>query len=76
MNPSEPVHDGASQTNEARGQVKSQGKRGVVGGFVLIALGVLFLADNLLPDFRLGDYWPVILVAIGVGLLWKANRTS
>jgi len=46
----------------------------LVGGIVLIVIGLLFLANNLLPDFRFGDYWPLILVAIGGSLLWKSWR--
>jgi len=73
MNTSEPVQDNPSTDG---GRRRSPRSRGTIGGFVLIALGVLFLADNLLPDFRFGDYWPVILVAVGVGILLKANRSS
>jgi hypothetical protein len=40
----------------------------------LISLGVLFLADNLLPAFRFRDYWPLVLIAIGVALLIRAKR--
>jgi len=44
-----------------------------VGGSILIVLGLLFLAKNLIPRFSLSDYWPLILIAIGAGLLWKAG---
>jgi hypothetical protein len=76
MNVHEELHSGPSQGNDPSHQIQRHNKRGVVGGFVLVALGVLFLADNLLPDFRFGDYWPLILVAIGIGILWNANRRS
>ncbi len=48
----------------------------VVGGLVLLILGLLFLGDNFLPDFHFGDWWPLILVAIGAGLLYKAVRPT
>ncbi|HTY37181.1 MAG TPA: PspC domain-containing protein [Bacteroidota bacterium] len=48
----------------------------VVGGLVLLVLGLLFLGQNFLPDFNFGDWWPLILVAIGAGLLYKAIRPS
>lgn len=52
-------------------------KRGsVVGGFVLLVMGLLFLANNFLPDFHFGDWWPLIFVAIGIGMLYKAIRPS
>jgi phage shock protein PspC (stress-responsive transcriptional regulator) len=44
----------------------------LIGGLVLITIGGLFLADELLPDFNFGDFWPVILIVIGGGLLIKA----
>jgi hypothetical protein len=52
------------------------GKRGIVGGLVLIVLGLLFLAQNLIPGFEFGDYWPAIFIAIGVGLLWRSYRPA
>lgn len=48
--------------------------QGITGGLVLIAVGVLFLLNNLLPDFHFGDYWPLILIAVGVGLLWNSRK--
>jgi hypothetical protein len=36
-------------------------------------MGLLFLANNLLPDFRFHDYWPVILIVIGAAMLWKSR---
>ena len=41
----------------------------ITGGIILVVLGVLFLIGNLVPDFEFGKYWPVILIAIGIGLL-------
>lgn len=43
---------------------------------ILIALGTLFLLQNLdLLDFDLGDllskWWPLILIAAGVGMLFR-----
>ncbi len=49
-----------------------QRKRGnLIGGLVLITLGVLFLADEFIPNIDFGDLWPVLLVVIGIGLLVK-----
>lgn len=47
---------------------------GLIGGLVLVVMGLLFLGNNLLPDFRFGDYWPVILIVIGGALLWKSRN--
>jgi phage shock protein C len=50
---------------------KDQGN--TIGGLVLVVMGLLFLANNLLPDFRFHDYWPVILIVIGAAMLWKSR---
>lgn len=44
-------------------------------GGVLIALGVLFLAQNFLR-INLSQYWPLILIVIGVALLVPQFRRS
>jgi phage shock protein C len=49
----------------------------VVGGLILITLGILFLADEMMPWFSFDKLWPLVLVAIGIGLLWnQANRSK
>jgi phage shock protein PspC (stress-responsive transcriptional regulator) len=52
------------------------GHGSIVGGLVLLVIGFLFLAENFLPDFHFGDWWPLILVAIGVGMLYRAVRSN
>ncbi len=49
-------------------------KRRNIGGAILIVIGVLFLMDNLVPRFHFGDFWPLILIAVGVGLLLKSRN--
>ncbi|MGE5672543.1 MAG: LiaI-LiaF-like domain-containing protein [Mycobacterium leprae] len=43
----------------------------LTGGLILIALGVIFLLDNLgfFSWVSIWKFWPLILVALGVGLL-------
>ncbi|HBK57083.1 MAG TPA: hypothetical protein DDZ76_12490 [Xanthomonadales bacterium] len=48
---------------------------------ILIVLGCLFLARNLdLFDFNLahliGTWWPLILIAIGVSMLFRGSDSS
>lgn len=50
---------------------KNRKKGSLVGGLVLITIGSLFLADELLPNFSFWDFWPVILIVLGAGLLLK-----
>lgn len=42
-------------------------------GIILILLGGLFLLDNFIPRFDFGDFWPIILIGIGIGLLLKTK---
>jgi phage shock protein PspC (stress-responsive transcriptional regulator) len=45
-----------------------------IAGIVLILMGTLFLANEFLPDFNFGRYWPVLLVVVGVALLFTASK--
>lgn len=44
---------------------------GIVGGVVLIVLGAIFLASEFVPGIDIGKLWPLILVAIGVGIILR-----
>jgi len=58
------------KTQDPFGKKPGQRSKGnLIGGLVLITLGFLFLADEFIPHVSFGDLWPVILVAIGIGLL-------
>lgn len=43
-------------------------------GLILVVLGILFLLNNILPEFAFADYWPVLLIIVGIGLLWKPQK--
>lgn len=45
-----------------------------VGGWILVGLGLYFLAREFLPWFALGKFWPLILVLAGVAVLAGAFR--
>ncbi len=59
---------------------RERSKGSLVGGLVLITLGGLFLADELIPHVNFGDLWPILLIVIGAGLLintiTKRNRSE
>jgi len=49
-------------------------KDDIIGGIILIIIGLLFLLGNIYGVsvwFLIGTYWPVILIAIGSGILLK-----
>ena len=67
-----PKAETMSSTPATAPQTKERNKGSLIGGLVLITLGALFLADELIPQINFGDLWPVILIVIGVGLLVNA----
>lgn len=50
-------------------------KSNLVSAIILIAVGSLLLADNLIPNFHitriLFQWWPVALIALGVSMLLR-----
>jgi len=52
-------------------------KKNLIPALILIVLGALLLADNLIPEFRIWSmlirWWPVALIALGVGMLVKRS---
>ena len=49
----------------------SSGRSSMIGGIALIVIGALFLLDNFVPHFGFDDFWPLVLIAIGAGMLWN-----
>ena len=41
----------------------------LIAGILLIAFGLLFLMDRLIPMYDLWDFWPLLLIAGGVLLI-------
>ena len=52
----------------------SRYRRSLTGPVVLIALGVIFLLEEFVPDWGLRKTWPILLVVIGVLKLLDAGR--
>jgi putative Mn2+ efflux pump MntP len=43
----------------------------MLGPLLLIVIGVLFLLNNMYPEFRFGKMWPVILIVIGLAKIFE-----
>lgn len=63
------------QTQEQTGKKTKRhnhGRGGVVAGWILMILGVLFLLNNFyILDFE--KFWPLVLIAIGIIILVKRS---
>lgn len=64
----------ADVENYLKVQEEKRKKRIVFGGAVLIIIGMLFLADNFIPHFDASDMLPLLLVAVGIGILINATK--
>lgn len=51
---------------------KKNGNGRVIFGIVLIAIGLLFLAERFIPAFCFEDILPLTLVIIGIFLIWNS----
>lgn len=72
-----PADEGKAQPNYQQyyqAMAEQKHKRSSIFGVVLVAVGLLFLLDNFIPRIHFGDFWPLLLVAVGVGLLLNARK--
>ena len=54
----------------------NSGRRSMIGGIALIVIGILFLLDNFFPGFDFEHFWPLVLIAVGTGMLWNSLPRS
>ncbi len=54
--------------------MESKPSKGKALGYILISLGSIFLAHNYLPDFDIERFWPIILIAIGISILFSGKK--
>lgn len=51
------------------------GAPGRVGGIIFALVGTLMLLNKIdVIDFRLRDYWPLLLIGLGASLMWRATK--
>ena len=55
-----------------REEQRTPGRGTLLGGVVLILIGLLFLFDNFFPGISFADFWPLLLIAVGTGMLWNS----
>lgn len=72
-------HAWRAQLRAERAQRRAQRRSGggaVVGGLILIGLGTLFLAQELIPSFNWDVAWPIAAIVLGVVLLLGSIRRA
>jgi phage shock protein PspC (stress-responsive transcriptional regulator) len=55
---------------------KPKSNTSIYAGAFLIFLGGIFLLDNFVPRFHFGDFWPVILIGIGLAIIMNAKNKT
>jgi phage shock protein C len=55
-------------------ETETKNKRAVTGGVILVIIGVIFLADNLIPIFRFSTIIPIILIAAGIWIIVRSKK--
>jgi phage shock protein PspC (stress-responsive transcriptional regulator) len=63
------------ESDYQRSVYQQKQKRSTVVGVILVVLGAIFLANNFVPRLHFSDYFPLILIAIGIGLLINSKKT-
>ncbi|MFU8843194.1 MAG: PspC domain-containing protein [Bacteroidales bacterium] len=72
----EPDSSGVGHIQEAEDQKSAKSDGSLWGGLILIILGILFLAGRFIPRISFGDFWPVILIIIGVIIISKSKPSN
>lgn len=45
-----------------------------LGGVALVLFGIILLVGSMMPGMDFGRYWPFILIAVGLGVLWYHTK--
>ena len=74
LNPEQEAENNRNTTEEEetysqQQETKRDNNRHIWGGLILISLGLFFLLRSFFPHFILVNFWPVILVVIGIILI-------
>jgi phage shock protein C len=72
------TEDKKSENTQFNNEVidKPQNNRSIYAGAFLILLGGIFLLDNFVPHFHFGDFWPIILIGLGIAIIIKAKNKN
>jgi LiaI-LiaF-like transmembrane region len=66
--------DPNSENKQYEPRLRHHGERyGFTGPIILIALGVMFLVGQFVPDWGVGKTWPALLIVIGLAKLLESG---
>lgn len=72
-----PFQDSDTEQHAENNKFVRRSKGSLIGGVILIGIGTLVLADKFFPVFYIGDFWPIILIAVGIVLIGNSlNRKN
>jgi phage shock protein C len=57
------------QSQDAPVYIPRQSNGALIAGLVLIGVGLVFLADRFIPTIHFRDFWPVVIVIVGLVLI-------
>jgi len=70
----QPPQTGTGDNFQIPAESKSTGKGRVIIGVILIVIGVLFLSKDLFLVFDFEDFFPALLIIIGLALIWNSIK--
>ncbi len=73
--PAAPVTQQA-QAQPAPAPAPANHRGSMSAGIILIVIGGLFLANNFLPHFHFGDFWPILMILLGIAILSRTTQHS
>lgn len=66
--------EGLNENFQSPAEIKTNGKGRIVVGAVLIIIGILFFFERLIPSFNFEDFFPALLIIIGLALIWNSAK--
>ena len=70
----ETATDNATQNSENLPQTTENRNGNMAAGIIMIALGILFLVCNFLPELDIIKLWPVAIIALGITMIVNALK--
>ncbi len=68
--------DSQTETRQQSVQKKGSGNGRIVAGLILIILGFSFLSERFFPFFDFADFFPMLLLILGIGLIWTSIKNN